>query len=101
MKSLILGLIAAAGVAAALPAAAQTPVDARAQNQEARIAQGVRTGDLTAPQAKRLQHREAKVKRVETRMRAAHGGTLTRHNVKTLTKMENHNSQAIAKAKTN
>ena len=97
MKSLFLGLIAAAKAPVAPPAT----VDARAHNQEARIQQGVRSGELNGAQAKRLQHGEAKIHRVENRMRARHGGQLTRHDLKKLTRMENHHSRAIAKAKTN
>jgi hypothetical protein len=100
MKSLILGLIAVAGVAVALPAAAQT-VDARAQTQEARIQQGARTGTLTPRETARLQHREHKLRRIETRMRARHGGRLTRHDVKKLTRVENRDSRKIEQLKHN
>jgi hypothetical protein len=103
MKSLILGLIAVAGAAAALPAAAQTAptVDARAQHQEARIQQGAQTGALTPREARRLQHKQHKLRRIEARMRARHGGALTRHDVKKLTRIENHDSKKIAQLKTN
>ena len=101
MKSLVLGLIAAAGVAAALPAAAQTPVDARAQHQEARIQQGARTGDLTRPEARRLQRKEVKLHRIETRMKMRHGGHLTRHDIKKLNHIEDAHRRAIAKLKRN
>jgi Ni/Co efflux regulator RcnB len=104
MKSLILGLIAVAGVAAALPAAAQTAaatVDARAQHQEARIQLGVRTGALTPHEARKLQHRHHKLRRIEAHMRARHGGALTRHDVKKLSRIENHDSKKIEQLKTN
>jgi hypothetical protein len=106
MKSLILGLIAAAGVAAALPAAAQTApvpatVDARAQHQEARIQQGVQSGALTPHEARRLQHKQHKLHRIEARMRARHGGALTGHDVKKLSRIENHDSKKIEQLKTN
>ena len=108
MKSVILGLIAAAGLAAALPAAAQTApvatpatVDARAQHQEARIQQGVQTGALTPHEARKLQHKQHKLRRIEARMRARHGGVLTQHDVKKLSKIENHDSKKIEQLKTN
>jgi hypothetical protein len=53
MKSLILGLAAAASLAAALPAAAQ-PVDQREHHQAVRIEQGVRSGALTPRETLRL-----------------------------------------------
>jgi hypothetical protein len=41
--------------AAALPALAGTPgLDAREQNQRERIAQGIRSGELTRPETRRL-----------------------------------------------
>jgi hypothetical protein len=104
MKTLILGLIAAGSLAAALPAAAQTApatVDARAQHQEARIEQGVRTGALTPRETRVLQHKEHKLRRIEARMRARHGGALTRHDVKKLARIENHDSKKIEQLKTN
>jgi len=105
MKTLILSLIAAAGVASALPAAAQTvvapTVDARAQHQEARIQQGAASGALTPHQTRVLQHRQHKLRRIEARMRARHGGALTRHDVKKLTRIENHDSKKIEQLKAN
>jgi Ni/Co efflux regulator RcnB len=105
MKSLILGLIAAAGVAAALPAAAQTApaqtVDARAQHQEARIEQGVQTGALNPHEARRLEHRQHKLRRIEARMRARNGGALTPQDVKKLARIESHDSKKIEQLKSN
>jgi len=110
MKSLILGLFAAASLAAALPAAAQPvvsppvaaqTVDARAQHQEARIQQGAATGALTPHETRVLQHKQMKLKRIEARMRARHGGALTRHDVKKLTRIENRDSRKIEQLKKN
>ena len=100
MKSLILGLAAAASLAAALPAAAQ-PVDAREHNQAARIHQGVRSGALTPGEAARLHARGARLHRYEARVRLRHGGHLTagaRHRLKHL---ENRDSRAIYRLKHN
>jgi hypothetical protein len=100
MKTMILGLIAAVGVAAALPAAAQ-PVDVRAQHQEARIQQGERTGALTPHEAARLQHRQHRLRRIEARMRARHGGALTPHDAHKLQRIENRDSRKIEQLKAN
>ncbi len=48
-------LVAAALAAISVPAIAGTPgLDAREQNQRQRIAQGLRSGELTRPEARRL-----------------------------------------------
>ena len=101
MKTLILGLIAAASVVSALPAAAQpvagptAPPAVVQQHQEARIQQGVRTGAITPRETARLQKREAKLHRVEARLRAKHGGKLTRHDRRVLARIEARDSRAI------
>jgi hypothetical protein len=109
MKSMILGLLAAASLGAALPAAAQTvgapvtpqTVDARAAHQEARIQKGAATGALTPRETRVLQHRQHKLRRIEAHMRARHGGALTRHDVKKLNRIENRDSRKIEQLKTN
>ena len=54
---------------------AQT-VNQREENQQDRIAQGVKSGQLTPGETARLEGREAKVNRQTNRERAANGGTL-------------------------
>jgi hypothetical protein len=100
MKSLILGLAAAASLAAALPAAAQT-VDQREHNQAARIEQGVRTGALTPGETARLHAREARLHRYEARVRYRHSARLTPHARRVLTHMERRDSHAIYRLKHN
>ncbi len=100
MKTLILGLAAAASLAAALPAAAQ-PIDAREHNQAVRVEQGVRSGALTPGEALRLHRREARLHRVEAQVRFHHDGRLTPHARRILTRMENRDSHAIYRLKHN
>ncbi len=100
MKSLILGLAAAASLAAALPAAAM-PVDTREHNQAERIEQGVRSGALTPREAARLHAREARLHRYEARVRFRHEGYLTPHARHRLQRMENRDSNAIWRLKHN
>jgi len=100
MKTLLLGLAAAASLAAALPAFAQ-PVDATQHRQEQRIEQGVRTGALTPREEVRLHRREARTERFEQRARYEHGGRLTRHEHRRLVKMEHRNSRLIHRLKHN
>lgn len=50
--------------------AAEDRVDQRQQNQRARIAEGVATGELTAPEAHRMVHGQRHVKKMERRAEA-------------------------------
>jgi Ni/Co efflux regulator RcnB len=100
MKSLILGLAAAATLAAALPAAAQS-VDQREHNQAVRIHEGVRSGALTPGEAARLHAREVRLHRVEARARYRHGGVLTPHARRVMARMEHRDSRAIYRLKHN
>ena len=100
MKTLLLGLAAAASVAAALPAAAQ-PVDAREHRQEQRIDQGVRSGELTRREDMRLQGREARLHRYEARARFEHRGYLTPKARRHLVRVENRDSRLIYRLKHN
>lgn len=50
--------------------AAEDRVDQRQQNQRARIAEGVASGELTAPEAHRMAHGQRHVKRMERRAEA-------------------------------
>jgi hypothetical protein len=76
--------LGAALAAFTLPAigqtATQTPrseVGQRALNQQQRIGQGVKSGQLTAGETAHLERKEAAVNREVRRDRAAHGGRLT------------------------
>jgi hypothetical protein len=63
--------------AAALPALAGTPgLDTREHNQRERIAQGIRSGELTRPEARRLVRGEVRLHRHERIARA--DGIVTR-----------------------
>jgi hypothetical protein len=103
MKTVILSLIAAATLAAALPAMAQpamTPsIPAREQMQQQRIAQGARTGALTPRQTARLEHREMATHRLAVRLREAHGGRLTHHDRIVVRHALNRDSRAISRLK--
>ncbi len=60
-----------------LPAMADTPqLDAREQNQRERIAQGIRSGELTRPEARRLVRGEVRLHRHERIARS--DGVVTR-----------------------
>lgn len=100
MKSVIrmgaaLLLFSAAGVAMA---GNETPrADARQQNQEVRIEQGLASGELTNHEANRLEAREEHIDYVEDRAKA--DGVVTHAERVNLEVKQNRTSRAIAKQK--
>jgi hypothetical protein len=101
-------LLGAALSALMLPATAQTatpvkkPVIAqRKANQQARIAQGVKSGQLTAAETAHVEHQEARLNRETRAMRAANGGKLTPAEKAKVTRQQNHLSREIYRKKHN
>jgi hypothetical protein len=93
MKSMFLGAALAASI---LPIAAQAQTIAqRKENQQDRIAQGVRSGQLTPHETAKLEHKEAKLNRETRRMRAANGGRLTPAEKAKVTRQQNRLSRDI------
>ncbi|MBF0345912.1 MAG: hypothetical protein HQL06_17000 [Nitrospirae bacterium] len=74
-------------------------IKARERNQQRRINQGIRSGELTPQEAARLEGREAKIKQDEQRMKS--DGKLTRAERRKLNKELNRSSHAIYKKKLN
>lgn len=74
-SSLTAALLLGAAVLSATASAAE--VDRRASRQQARIAEGVRSGQLTPRETARLETREAHIGNEIARDRAANGGHLT------------------------
>lgn len=75
MKTPFASILLATLVCASAALAAE--VDNRDANQQARIAQGVRSGQLTPGETSRLEGREAHINNEIARDRAANGGHLT------------------------
>ena len=94
------GKLLAAALAASLsvPALA-AEVDRRQANQQARIADGVESGQLTPRETARLERKEAKIRREIRRDRAANGGTLTPAEKAKINREENRTSRQIYRAK--
>ena len=90
--------LAVALAALALPATAQT-IHQRKVNQQKRIAQGVRSGQLTPKETARVERREAHLNRETRRMRAANGGTLTPAEKARVTHQQNRLSRDIYRQK--
>lgn len=93
--------LAALVAAVALPAAAQsTPrVDQRQANQEARIQQGVQSGQLTPKESANLEKGQAKVQAMEDKAKS--DGTVTAKERAKLAKAQDKQSRKIAKKKHN
>ncbi len=62
---LSVSMLAVAMMGAASASAGTPRLDARQDNQRARIVQGVRSGELTRPEARRLAHGQAELRRDE------------------------------------
>ncbi len=93
-------LAAALTLGLALPALA-AEVDRRQANQQARIAEGVESGQLTPGETARLERKEAKTRREIRRDRAANGGKLTPAEKAKINREENRTSREIYRAKHN
>lgn len=94
------GKILAAVLAVSMSASAfAAEVDRRQANQQARIAEGVESGQLTPGETARLERKEAKIRREIRRDRAANGGKLTPAEKAKINREENRTSRQIYRAK--
>jgi len=59
-----------AALAAVAPAGAATVIDQRQENQERRIDQGIQSGQLTGPEAERLQRQQNRIETMESKAQA-------------------------------
>lgn len=107
MKSHSLGLAVVVTLALGLAAAAQdtparpaTPAQ-RAQTQQDRIANGVKSGQLTAGETKRLERREAGINAEKRDMREDNAGKLSAADRARLNRQYNGLSRGIARDKHN
>ena len=76
-------------------------VGKRAENQQDRIAQGVKSGQLTAGETAHLENNEAKVNNEVRNDRAANGGKLTGQEKKQVNRQQNKMSRQIYRDKHN
>jgi len=99
MKNIILTVAAAALVAASL--SADQKIAQRKENQQDRIAQGVKSGQLTAGETVRLETKESKLNKETRTERAANGGKLTGAEKRQVNRQQNRLSTDIYKDKHN
>jgi hypothetical protein len=76
-------------------------INQRKENQQDRIAQGVKSGQLTAGETSHLEHQEAGINKEERGMRAQNNGHLTKTDRKTLHQQQNQESRRIYRDKHN
>ncbi|HXY39520.1 MAG TPA: hypothetical protein VEQ10_07620 [Vicinamibacteria bacterium] len=76
-------------------------VGARQENQQDRIAQGIKSGQLTAGETARLERKEAGLNKEVRTDRQANGGTLTPQERRQVNRQQNHLSRQIYKDKHN
>ena len=74
-------------------------VNQREENQQQRIANGVKSGKLSAQQTANLEKREASVQNREQKDMAAHNGHLTKAEQKGINRQQNRISKSIYKDK--
>ena len=87
--------------AATLSAQTSQEINQRKENQQDRIAQGVKSGQLTAGETSHLEHQEAAVNKEEKAMRAQDNGHLTKADKSLINKQQNQESRRIYKDKHN
>lgn len=76
-------------------------IDNRQVNQQDRIANGVKSGELTAGETRHLEKGEAAIQRQKRADMAAHGGHLTKQEQNQLNREQNRESKAIYRDKHN
>jgi len=90
--------------AAILAQATATPdptINQRKVDQQDRIAQGVKSGELTAGETSHLEHQEAGINQEESGMKAQDNGHLTAQDRKTINHQQNVESRRIYRDKHN
>jgi hypothetical protein len=102
-KGIVAGLIMGSILMGSLPAMAGSTwdprINAREQRQQARIQQGIQSGQLTPREAYRLERQQSRIAATENRMKA--DGVLTRGERAKLTRMQNRASNDIYRLKHN
>jgi hypothetical protein len=96
-----LTFVATALLALASTAGMAQNINERKDYQQDRIAQGVRSGELTARETRNLEGREASINREEYQMRRNDDGRLTGRDRAILTCRQDHVSSAIYRDKHN
>ena len=98
IAALVIAALPALAFAQATPPSPATPrIDQREANQERRIQEGVKSGQLTNREAAKLEKGQAKVKRMEAKAKA--DGVVTPKERAKITREQNKQSKRIAHEK--
>jgi hypothetical protein len=73
-------------------------VNHRLDNQDRRIHNRVKNGDISRREAHRLHHKTHRIRKEERRMAYRHGGHLSRHDYKKLNRQENRLNRRIVRS---
>jgi hypothetical protein len=92
-------ILSPAAIFAQAPSSAT--INQRKENQQDRIAQGVKSGQLTAGETSHIEHQEAGINKEEKGMRAQDNGHLTKQDKKTINQQQNQESKRIHRDKHN
>ena len=101
MKRIIIGILSGAllaGTAAmsfAQDAPKETKIKERKENQQKRIANGVKSGELTPHETARIEHNESKINKEVRQDRKANGGNLTNKEKAKVNRQQNKVSKEI------
>jgi hypothetical protein len=101
-KGIVAGLLGGVVILGSLPAMAEPyrpTINQRQVNQERRIYQGVRSGQVTPREFQRLEHQQSRINRTEARMRA--DGHLSGQERARLDRMQNHADRNIYQTRHN
>jgi hypothetical protein len=96
-------ILSPVAILAQAPATAPTSaaINQRKDNQQDRIAQGVKSGQLTPGETAKLEHQEAGINKEEKGMRAQDNGHLTNADKCLIKKQQNQESKRIYRDKHN
>ena len=101
-KAFFTAALATLGAPAFSQSATPAPVvEQRKENQQDRIAQGIKSGQLTPTEAAHLERREGAINKEVKTERAANGGTLTPAERRQVNRQENRTSKTIYRKKHN
>ncbi len=102
MKRLVLTMMTArilAGLGSATVQAQETEIHERKVNQQKRIANGVKSGELTPKETAKLENKQANLNKQISTDRKANGGNLTNNQKKQINARQNKLSQKISNQK--
>jgi hypothetical protein len=76
----------------------RSEVNHRLNNQDRRIHNKVKNGEMSRREAHNLHHRDHQIRKEERRMASRHDGHITKHEQNRLNRQENHVSRKIHRA---